>query len=834
MSTLDTRLGGRVEFAFGLLAFLLIGTVLALAVGHSPLAPVRMDVQRILVISIVAGAMTVAAAVIVLRFRNTAARYRNLSEEAAHLRKSLLATEAVLKAEPQVLVFWAQGQGPEIITHNLQTVPGLPANQSELIRFGNWLDVQSANDLKVALEGLFSSGKQFSVLLKTSAGGNVEADGRTAGGRAILKMRDVVGHRRDLARILDQHRHLARDIRASRALLNALSMPVWLRAPDGQLEWVNNAYAAAVGADDPGEVRERQTEFLEERQRKAVTEGLAKSTVHRERAPIIVSGERRAHDIVAIELDGTSAGIAIDVAAVETAQGELDRQVAAYDRTLRRVSTSVAIFGPDKRLTFFNEAYLKLWQLDEKWLMTRPLDGEILDRLRDVNRLPEVVNYRDWKSKFLGASKAGGTYEDWWHLPDGRAILVIAEQRPDGGVTYLYDDATERFALESRYNALIDVQRETLDNLKEGVAVFATDGRLKLYNSAYAQIWKLSRGMLNEGPHIDEIIRQCQVLLDDHAVWMRINRTVTAFSDNRRPIEGQMSRPDGSVIDYAALPLPDAATLITFADVTATKRYERALLERNEALVAADRLKSQFVSHVSYALRTPLTSIIGFSELLGRPITGDLNSKQREYLNVIHGESSALLALINDILDLATIDAGTMELQLGEVEAEDIIEAAHLGVRDRLNRARLNLAVTMPEGGIRFVADEGRVRQVLYNLLANAAGFSQQGGTIRLICRNDNEMVTFTIEDDGVGIPKEKQSKVLERFETDAQGSRHRGAGLGLAIVKSLVELHGGDMTLASEPGQGTRVTVSFPETGTIAQTPLQQHAAQNPVRRAG
>ena len=174
------------------------------------------------------------------------------------------------------------------------------------------------------------------------------------------------------------------------------------------------------------------------------------------------------------------------MAALETAQGELVRHVAAYERTLDRVATGVAIFGPDQRLTFFNEAYRKLWQLDADWLATKPTDGELLDRLRELSRLPEVVNYRDWKAKILAGYKTGTEYEDWWHLLDGRTIHVVSAQRPDGGLTYLYDDATERFALESRYNALIDVQRETLDSLKEGVAVFATDGRLKLFNSAFA------------------------------------------------------------------------------------------------------------------------------------------------------------------------------------------------------------------------------------------------------------------------------------------------------------------------------------------------------------
>ncbi len=167
------------------------------------------------------------------------------------------------------------------------------------------------------------------------------------------------------------------------------------------------------------------------------------------------------------------------------------------------------------------------------------------------------------------------------------------------------------------------------------------------------------------------------------ATWARISRAVTGISDRRQPVAGQMLRPDQSVIDFAVSPLPDGATLITFVDVTDSKRYEQTLIERNEALVAADRLKSQFISHVSYELRTPLTNIIGFSELLSSPRTGELNSKQREYLNDISASSRTLLAIINDILDLATIDAGALELKLAPVKVADVVDTAVLGVRDR-------------------------------------------------------------------------------------------------------------------------------------------------------
>jgi signal transduction histidine kinase len=569
-----------------------------------------------------------------------------------------------------------------------------------------------------------------------------------------------------------------------------------------------------VEASSEKEVRERQIELLEMRQREDVKAALARGNAYRERVHIISAGARKAHDVVVLPLDGATAGVAIDVAAIETAQGELSRHNAAYERTFDRVASAVAIFGPDQRLSFFNEAYRRLWLLDVDWLATKPTDGQILDRLRELSRVPEVENYRDWKAKILSGYKTGVDYEDWWHLLDGRTIRVASAQRPDGGLTYLYDDVTEHVAMESRYNALINVQRETLDGLKEGVAVFATDGRLKLFNSALAQIWRLSPSTLREGPHIDEIIAQCCKLYDDIATWARMSRAVTGISDRRQPMQGQMTRPDQSVIDYAVAPLPDGATLITFVDVTDSKRYERALIERNEALVAGDRLKSQFISHVSYELRTPLTNIIGFSELLMSPRTGNLNDKQREYLNDISASSRILLAIINDILDLTSIDAGALELKLAPVKVTELVNSAALGVRDRAARARLNIDIRIADDAVEFIADEARVRQVLYNLLSNAIGFSNPGNSISLQAWRESGMMAFAVQDRGVGIPKDEQRRVFERFESRSQGSKHRGAGLGLSIVKSLVELHGGAMSLESEPGQGTRVTVRFPESG--------------------
>ncbi len=798
-----------------LLASMAIVCTLLVVLSEQTQVGLGSEQMRLVLLSGLAIALAMIGVALLLRPRiGTRKLASPEAVDVGELRRTLMATEAIINAEAQVLVFWEQGQRARLINHSLHAVPGVPSEPAQLERFGLWLEPTSAEELKSGLDALFSDGRSFNLLVRTRSGAHLEADGRAAGGRAVLRLRDVVGYRRDLARIIDQHRELKREIRSSRALLDALTSPVWMRDESGRIAWVNAAYIKAVEASNFNDVRDNQIELLEGRDLVRANERIASGKEFRERMQLIIGGERKAHDVVLLPLEETLVGAAIDVAAIEAVKDIHERQVAAYDRTLHRVASGVAMFGPDQRLTFFNEAFSGVWSLDADWLESRPSDGELLDRLRELSRIPQVVKYREWKLEVLTRARTADGYENWWHLLDGRTIHVISELRPDGGVTYLFDDVTERLSLESRFKSLIEVQGETIDSLKEGVAVFAPDGRLTLFNTAFAQIWKLSRATLKEGPHIEAVVAQCRTLYDDAESWASMTHAVTGISDRRQPMAGQIERPDGAAIDYGTTPLPDGATLITFSDVTDARRAQQALIERNDALVAADRLKSQFIGHVSYELRSPLTNIIGFGDLLARPNTGPLNEKQREYLTDLSASSKTLLAIIDDILDLATIDAGGLELKVAPMKVRPAIDAALLGVRERANRARIKLEVSVADENVPFVADEARIRQILYNLAANAVGFSKSGGTVRIGSWREADTRVFAVEDEGVGIPKEKQARVLERFESNSQGGKHRGAGLGLAIVKSLVELHGGTLTLDSEPGRGTRVLVRLPEMG--------------------
>ncbi|MBA2125552.1 histidine kinase [Hyphomicrobium methylovorum] len=789
-----------------------VATLLTSLVSRDEVTTSGFDIRTVLLLAIGAGALVLMGSVIWHKGSVAKREARTAKAESLQLRRNLAAAEAIIRAEPQVLIFWEQGQAVRIVSHTLTDVAGLPESHTEILRFGQWLEAASAHNLKAALDTLFVDGRSFSVILKTIEGGILEGEGRAAGGRAVLRLKDISGYKLDIARIDERHSKLARDIRSSRALLNTLTMPAWLRGSDGRLVWVNAAYVAAVEADSESEVLERQIELLETRQRKAVVKTIAAGDSYKARVHLVAGGERKAHDVVVLPVENMTAGAAIDVTEIETAQGELDRQIAAYDRTLDRVETAVAIFNSEHQLVFYNAAFRRLWSLDPDWLATQPTDSLIIDRLREIGLLAPVVSHREWKAQMLACYRTGVPLEDVWHLTDDRILRVLAEQRPDGGVTFLFVDESERFALEARYNALIDVQRETLESLNEGIAVFGTNGRLKLFNKAFCDIWKMPARKLAELPHVGEVIAAAQTLHPDADTWLRIGRAVTAFLDERETFSGQMIRSEGAVIDYALMPLPDGATLLTFADVTDAKRAERALVERNEALVAADRLKTNFVGHISYELRTPLASIIGFAELLASPFMGQLNEKQREYVADIMTSSKTLLAIINDILDLATIDAGSMELKLEPVGVRALIDAAILGIRERAVRSRLTIDIAVADDVNEFMGDEARMRQVLYNLLSNAVGFSKPDGTVKLTCWRETGNIVFRVEDDGIGIPKDQISRVFERFESRSRGSEHRGAGLGLVIAKNLVELHHGQIEIASEEAKGTRVTIRIPE----------------------
>ncbi|WP_417693964.1 PAS-domain containing protein [Roseibium sp.] len=767
-------------------------------------------------------AFAVVSALAFLRqSRKTSMALRKLGRQNAGLNLSLDRLETILNTDEQRVIVWTgNGETPQI-WGVLPEESGVPKAPSRLLAFGSWLTSRYAADLERNLDKLFTSGEAFCCTLKTSLGSYVEAAGRTTGGAVVLRLRDLTGERRMQAELAARNARISGELHMLHALLNAMPAPAWQSDAEGTLIWANRAYAQAVDAPDTATTVREAMDFMDATGRTAMERDRNEDGCFRARLPLVAAGERRVFDVTDVSANVGSAGLAIDISELEQVRKELNRAQEFHGRTLDQLATAVAIYGSDRRLQFYNAAYRQLWDLEPGFLEAKPEDGAILDALRTARKIPEQVDYRVWRKNMLEAYQSLEARESWWHLPDGRTLRVIANPNPHGGVTYIYENVTEQLDLESRYNALTRVQGETLDNLSEAVAVFGSDGRLRLWNPAFGRIWGLREEQLETVPHINQVVDSCALVEDERVAWEELVSNVTGLLDNRTQAVGRMERHDGAVLDYATVPLPDGGTLVTFVDVTDSVNVERALLEKNEALEEADQLKNAFIQHVSYELRSPLTNIIGFAQLLTNPKFGDLSVKQDEYANYILTSSSALLAIINDILDLATIDAGIMELEAAEVDVAATVAAAAEGLKDRLEDARISLNTHVPDDIGTIVADEKRLRQVLFNLIANAIRYSEENGVVDVSCNRGDDEVVFEVKDHGLGIPAEILSQVFNRFVGHDAGNKRQGAGLGLSIVKSFVELHGGHVDIDSSEGNGTTVICTFPArpkaTGTLA-----------------
>ncbi len=744
--------------------------------------------------SLVAGAVATGAVTLALgaglwalaEQRSARKLRRYLKGVSARARASASARDALLSAGREALLVWGR-DGSSAHSYG--------GGESIL---DSLLSGTDATELSKAIDALSDRGQAFAMRARDRNGTAIELRGRAVGSMAALWFQpeeDAQSGAPDLSTILD-----------------ALPIPVWLRDKTLSLVWGNRAFLTTVGAPDV-EVAAATQLSLDKTERDLA--GAARGEGHAMEAKrfAVVGGHRRALSFTHVPVDNFGiVGTAIDVTAVSNAEARLQQHIDAHADTLDKLATAVAIFGRDQKLNFCNRAFARLWGLAESWLDSHPSDGEILDRLREARKLPEQRDYQAWKRARLGLYDQSGEYlpEELWHVPGGKTLRVVAQPHPFGGLTYLYEDVTEKLELESSYNTLIKVQSATLDTLQEAVAVFGPDGKLKLHNAAFARIWELEPPNLEGEPHIQRIAELCIARFGDAHEWQRLVAGISSGAERRRDW-GEMERSDKTILSLSLAPLPDGATLVTFADITDRFRIESALRERNEALEAADRLKSDFIHHASFLFRDPLNAVHGFADLLVSGAAGPLNEKQQEYVEDILVASNKLAEVTSDILDLAMIDSGAMRLELGRVDLYELLSRAAGSLK--LHAESLDIAFALDcaaDIGI-VTVDQRRIRQVVFNLLSNAFKYTPRGGSITLGARIVGEDVQIYVSDTGPGIADEVKANVFERFAARGRGGQRAGAGLGLALVNRFIELHDGWVEIDSGTERGTLVRCHLP-----------------------
>jgi signal transduction histidine kinase len=602
-------------------------------------------------------------------------------------------------------------------------------------------------------------------------------------------------------------------------LIEAAPFPMWYRGPDLKLGLVNSAFVHAVEGQEAADVIERGAELVDaqgedsavETARKAQESGRIVSRMQ----PAIIHGERRMLRVVNVPLStGAVAGFAVDVQDLEDARTELARHIESQRELADRMTAGTAQFDADRSLSFFNRPFAAMTQLDPEWLAENPEFDRVIDRMRDQQRLPETRDFPAWKEERRGwFTSPEEAVEEEWMLPNGDHLRVVAQALPDGGLRLFLEDRTEQLRLASARDTLLRVRAATFDNLFEAISVFASDGRLYLWNSRFLEDWELDEEWLATHPRVDELVPAMARKLVNPTAAAQIREMVRQTTNERQSANGRISMTDGRHFQFAAVPLPDGNALFTMVDVTDSSRIEAALRERATALEAADRVKTDFVANVSYELRTPLTSIGGFAELLAAGYAGGLSEKGKDYVAAILESVERLSKLINDVLDLTTGDTAGVVLEKERVDLGGLVKSAVDRARGRADEKAQKLEAEIKPTTGHVFGDARRLREAVEHVLQNAIAYTDRKGKITLTAEGDKEQALIRIRDNGTGIAAKDMPQVFDRFARVLhEGVRGEAAlGLGLPLTRQFIEAHGGKVELESKKGRGTTVTLTIP-----------------------
>ncbi|MDO9364525.1 MAG: PAS-domain containing protein, partial [Sphingopyxis sp.] len=435
--------------------------------------------------------------------------------------------------------------------------------------------------------------------------------------------------------------------------------------------------------------------------------------------------------------------------------------------------------------------------------------ARLLDAWREGGRTPEVRDYPEWRQAHVDWFAQAGASEEDWLLRDGTHLHVVAQPTPDGGLLLIAEDRTEQVQLAGARDTLLRVRTATFDNLFEAIAVFAPDGRLHLWNQRFRRLWSIDEPTLAAHPRVDALMGGLADRLAKPNQISIVQEVIRAATLERQQRAGEIRFADGRYFDFASIPLPDGNALLIMLDISASRKMEGALRERNEALEAADQVKTAFLSRMSYELRTPLTSIGGFGEMLQAGYAGKLGDQQRAYIDAIMDSVAVLSRQIDNVLDLAQGEAGTLAVERDPVDMHALLQSALVDAKALADGEKIELVGNLASDLGSIDGDAPRLARLVAGLLDNAVRYTaptrRTGGRVLLHATGDPRGVEIIVSDNGPGIPEAVTAV------TKGQQAGTSSGGIGLALARQLVAAHGGTMEVVSEQGHGTLVRISLP-----------------------
>jgi signal transduction histidine kinase/PAS domain-containing protein len=636
-------------------------------------------------------------------------------------------------------------------------------------------------------------------------------------GSVIVWWFDATESQEEIGRLGREVANMHLGIERLSALIEAAPVPMWFRGSDMSVSLVNQAYVEAVEADSAEDAVNRGLELIDAggsvspiagASRARETQKSVSTTV-----PITVKGERRSFRIVDVPLGDTGiAGYALDVEDAERADAVFRRFAGTQRDMLDRLSAGVAQFSGDRSLVFANQSFQRMFAIRPEWVAERPDFDRLLERMREAERLPETRDFPAWKAERKAWFTATEPLEENWMITGGQHLRLVAQPVPDGGLLLILEDRTEQAQLASARDTLLRVRTATFDNLFEAVGVFEGDGRLHNWNTRFMESWGVEEEFFASHPHVDKFADHVSAALADPAKSTLIGDLVRRATIDRRQHSGRLALKNGKFFELASVPLPDGNALLTMLDITDSRKVEGALRERAVALEEADKVKTAFVANMSYELRTPLTSIAGYAEMLEGGLAGPLEPVAQEYVRSITEAAGRLGTMIDRVLDLTQDDSGALPLERKHIE---LALLAHDAAREHkfiAEAKRIELEAQIdPEVGA-VTGDPRRLREVLDHLLDNAIAYTPAGGRVLIHADGDAKTARIVVSDNGPGMNAADQARAFDRFSRiDGLRDGADNLGLGLPLARQFVEAHGGTLALISEPGEGTMITIVLP-----------------------
>ena len=506
-------------------------------------------------------------------------------------------------------------------------------------------------------------------------------------------------------------------------------------------------------------------------------------------------------------LDGSTATIATDITERKRIEEALKESEERFRSVIDNFPAFITLKDADGRFQLVNRKHVEMFGLEPPDIVGK----NSFDLYPE--KLAEEATAHDRK---VLETKSATTKERQISTKQGtRDFLITKFPVLDGSgdvvrIGTIGTDITDRKRAEKTQERLT----QAIENIPVGIALFDGDDRLVFCNNRYAELMDVMADILKPGVTFEEMIR---TIVDRQPVKdargreeefirerVELHRNPTGPIDIRREDKWLMANETR---------LPDGGIFTIISDVTEQKQAEE---DRRKALVEAEqanRTKSEFLAAMSHDLRTPLNAILGFADILSGQYFGPISDKYQEYATDIHSSGEHLLALVNDILDLSTIEAGKQSVVKEKLSTEEIVTECERIVEDKARSNGIDLVTEFPKDLPPLYADRRAVKQILLNLLSNAVKFTPQGGKITVSVKASKKNTTLKVADTGMGIPADKLLGLTDPF-TRAERDPYlaeQGWGLGLTITKSLVELHDGTLDIKSTLGKGTTVTVTLP-----------------------